>query len=107
MCGQGGKPSEGGGGTLVGPGNGRRTTLRGLGCAYAEDNPTPCTSLNLIQHNTSNNIYVGQDYTEGRRPMANTQGNIEIFSCLTLFLLFLLSLQIFRTFHSLCIIATS
>jgi hypothetical protein len=39
---------------LVGPGKGRRTILCGLGCTYAEDSPTPCTGLNLIQHNTSN-----------------------------------------------------
>jgi hypothetical protein len=39
---------------LVGLGKGRRTILYGLGCTYVEDSPTPCTSLNLIQHNTSN-----------------------------------------------------
>jgi hypothetical protein len=39
---------------LVGPRKGRRTILCGLGCTYAEDSPTPCTGLNLIQHNTSN-----------------------------------------------------
>jgi hypothetical protein len=31
----------------------RRTTLCGLGYTHAEDNPTPSTGLNLIQHNTS------------------------------------------------------
>jgi hypothetical protein len=40
---------------LVGPGKGRCTILCGLGCTYAEHSPTPCTGLNLIQHNTSNN----------------------------------------------------
>jgi hypothetical protein len=40
---------------LVGPGKGRHTILCGLGYTYAKDNPTLCTSLNLIQHNTSNN----------------------------------------------------
>jgi hypothetical protein len=54
MYGQGGKPSEGGGGAPDGPEKGRRTILCGLGCTYAKDNPTPCVSLNLIQHNTSN-----------------------------------------------------
>jgi hypothetical protein len=48
MCGQGGKPSE------VDPRKGRRTTLCGLDCAYAEDNIATCTVLNLIQYNTFN-----------------------------------------------------
>jgi hypothetical protein len=39
---------------LVGPAKGRRTILCGLSCTYAEDSPTPCAGLNLIQHNTSN-----------------------------------------------------
>jgi hypothetical protein len=42
---------------LVGPGKGRRTILCGLGCTYTEDTPTPCTGLNLIQHNTSNKLH--------------------------------------------------
>jgi hypothetical protein len=41
---------------LVGLGKGQRTILCGLGCTYVEDSPTPCTGLNLIQHNTSNTL---------------------------------------------------
>jgi hypothetical protein len=43
---------------LVGPGKGQRIILCGLGCTYAEDSPTPCTSLNLMQHNISNTLFV-------------------------------------------------
>jgi hypothetical protein len=39
---------------LVGPGKGRRTILCGLCYTYVEDSTTPCTGLNLIQHNISN-----------------------------------------------------
>jgi hypothetical protein len=41
---------------LVGLGKGWRTILCGLGCTYAEDSPTICICLNLIQHNTSNTL---------------------------------------------------
>jgi hypothetical protein len=51
---RGGNPLRVATATLVGPGKGRRTILCGLGCTYVEDNPTPYTGLNLIQHNTSN-----------------------------------------------------
>jgi hypothetical protein len=51
---RGGNPSRVAAATLVGPGKERRTILCGLGCTYVEDNPTPCTGLNLIQHNTFN-----------------------------------------------------
>jgi hypothetical protein len=38
----------------MGPGNGWHTILCGLDCTYAENSPTSCTGINLIQHNTSN-----------------------------------------------------
>jgi hypothetical protein len=41
----------------MGPRNEWRIILCGLACAYTEDIPTPCSSLNLIQHNTSNNVF--------------------------------------------------
>jgi hypothetical protein len=54
MCGQEENPPRVAVAPLVGPGKGRRTILCGLGCTYVEDNSTPCTCPNLIQHNTSN-----------------------------------------------------
>jgi hypothetical protein len=51
MCGQGGNPPRVTAVPLVDLGKERRTILCGLGCTYAEGSPT---TLNLIQHNTSN-----------------------------------------------------
>jgi hypothetical protein len=52
----GGNPPKVAATPLVGLGKGRRIILCGLSCTYAEDSPAPCTDLNLIQYNTSNNF---------------------------------------------------